>query len=239
MQVISIFAQPAPAPLPECADATELFGNHKNDQGYFVDQPLPVELPQDLTDPKVSRLCMENPDLVLILSCAPLTNDTRIDKPVLLQQSVLDMDSYAKETVHATHPTYNPGEGDGDGITSADGNGFQPSEFLKNGICFVDRKERDNYVIPNQVEDANLPGACVTVEQGPNEQQTTWKGVKQISQVLQVVADNRVANQQPVNSCTYVVAKRSGGSAIAQGCFKPFRKTFFNAADKSIHVTCP
>ena len=230
---MAVFAQAAPPNLPECVDAKEVFGNHQDNSGYFVDQPLPVEHHQDLTDPQVSRLCFPNPDLVLVLSCQPLNPldpQAQINKPAILQQSLWAMYSFAASETR----TNIPGHDDNSSIVAA-----QEDTFLKNGICMVDRGTSEQYVEPKEDRDQNFPGACVTVEQGTTEQQTTFLGVKQISQVLQVVADNRVVNREAVNSCTYVVTNKVGGGAVAKGCFLPFRESFFNLADKSIHVTCP
>ena len=83
---------------------------------------------------------------------------------------------------------------------------------------------------PTENGDENLPGACFSMAQGPNPQQTTLEGVLEIEDVLEEPMNDRPS----VNSCTFDVSRKDGGDAITKGCFVRFQREFFNPLDKSI-----
>ena len=181
----------------------------------------------DLTAPSKSRICFPgpDPDLVLNLKCQPLSPETQIDNLPTLRTSLNDLQAIAHKPLTSNQPGIN---GDTSIATAS------IAGALDTGTCKV---ARDRHVVsPTEGGDRELSGACVKVYQGPNvEQATTLDVVMQITDLLPYVTLNR----ETINSCSFDVTKRTGGDAIAKGCFVPFQASIFNPDDKSIKFTCP
>lgn len=179
----------------------------------------------DLTDPSLSRICFPNPDLVLNLKCQPLSHDGQIDNLPTLRFCLNDISDTANKVLISHQPGI-------DGNTSIAMASIAGT--LDTGTCKVARGR--DVVSPTDVEDQKLSGACVKVYQGPNVQQpTTLEGVMQMMDTLSYATLNR----ETINTCSFDVTPRTGGVAIAKGCFVPFKASFFNPDDQRIKFTCP